>query len=247
MPLYEGDLERPLVSVVTETHVWRKIGEKHMAKPREPWDEWLGAPLATAFQALWPLGCRTAADRATVAGVSDRVREAALAALAAPLLMKYDYSRYTPSSAASGTGPRRIGDIGRPEPSERLVLPSGARVELRHGKGVWSMRTCYFDDDVAGRDVPLWRRYRQLVTKLRARYLVAPGGPGTSIVSSDRKEDSIETGIEFVSRYNWGLEPGGPPEPWNDFGDPWPQPPPVPAAPPPGLLRPPPPGGGTSS
>jgi hypothetical protein len=245
MPLHGGDPESALVGVLVQTHVWRKIGEKHMANPREPWGEWLGASMASTFQALWPLGCQNDDDRKVVEDVSSRIRQDALVSLAAPLFMKYRYCRI---GAAEEGDPQRLGSLSDPEPSQRLVLPSGARVEIRQDtRGGWSMRSCYFDDDVAGQDVPDWLRYRRLVGKLRGRYLVAPGGSGASTVDPYLKDDSIETGIEFVSRYNWGLESSNPPDPWNHLPPPWPQPPAVPPAPPPGLLRPPPPGGGTTT
>jgi hypothetical protein len=238
-----GHAER--VGVLVETHVWRKIGEKHMTNPREPWDEWMGATLVAGFQALWPLGCQNGADRQTLSDVSDHIRQDALASLEAPLLMQYVYRRVSTSGTAGQ--PQRRGSFGDPEPTQRLVLPNGARAEIRRGAGgAWSMRTCYFDDDVAGRDVPSWQRYRRLVGKLRVRYLVAPGSSGPEIIDPYMKDDSIETGIEFVSPHNWGLEPSTPPDPWNHLPAPWPQPPAAPAAPPPGLLRPRPPGGGTS-
>src|SRR5438270_4768479 len=59
MPLHDGESAPARISVLVETRVWRKIGEKHMANPREPWREWLGSSLASTFQALWPRGCQT--------------------------------------------------------------------------------------------------------------------------------------------------------------------------------------------
>ncbi len=245
MPLATGDLEAARVPVLVQTRVWRKIGEKHIPDPRQPWTGWLGAPVTAAFQGLWPFGCRTDADREIVHCVSNRVRDDAVTALEAPLLMRYRYSQMGAASGGGGGSARPIGSISSPEPSQRLVLPCGARVEIRRSAtGSWSMRTCYFDDDVAGQDVPYWLRYRQLVGKLRGRYLVAPGVPDAETRDPYFKDDSIENGIEFVSRYNWGLEASNPPDPWNHLPAPWPQPPVLPDAPPLGLLRPPLPGGG---
>ncbi len=243
MPLHDGDGTHGLVTILVKMHVWRKIGEKHMANPREPWGEWLGSTLVSSFHAIWPVGCQNEDDRRVVIDVSNQVRQHALDSLVTPLFMKYRYCRMGAPSGASGS--QRLGALGEPEPTRRLVLPCGARVEIRRGAdGNWSVRSCYFDEEVAGQDVPYWLRYRRLVGKLRIRYLVAPGDPGTATNDPYLKDDSVETGIEFVSRHNWGLEPGGPPDPWNHLPAPWPQPPAAPPAPPPGLLRPPlPPGG----
>jgi hypothetical protein len=234
------------VSVLVETHVWRKIGEKHMANPNEPWDEWVGPPLVADFQALWPLGAQNEADRQTVSNVSDNIRQDALASLQAPLLMKYVYSRL--SRPGPSGHPQRLASFGHPEATQRLVLPSGAQAEIRQGgDGAWSLRTCYFDKSEAGRNVPAWQRYRRLVNSLRVRYLSAPGPPGTGTNDPYLKDDCVETGIEFMSPHNWGLEASKPPDPWNHLPPPWPQPPAAPAAPPPGLLRPRSPGGGTTT
>jgi hypothetical protein len=233
------------VGVLVETRVWRKLRDKHMANPNEPWDEWMGATLAADFQALWPRGCQNDTDRQTVQSVSDHIRQDALASLEAPLLMKYVYRRVSESRQAGQ--PQRIGSFGNPEPTQRLVLPSGAQAEIRRrADGTWSLRSCYFDKTEAGRAVPSWQRYRRLVNSLRVRYLRAPGSPGTGTIDPYLKDDSMETGIEFVSPHNWGLEPSTPPDPWNHLPPPWPQPPAAPAAPPPGLLRPPPGGGPTT-
>src|SRR5438874_1101193 len=80
---------------ITVPHdVWRKIGVTHMAYPWEPWDDGLlDDALVAAFRALWPKGCVTDEDRETALTVSRRVCEEAQAALQAPLLMKYLYSR----------------------------------------------------------------------------------------------------------------------------------------------------------
>ncbi len=240
IPMY-GHAET--VSVLVETHVWRKIGEKHMATPREPWDEWMGASLAAEFQALWPLGCQKDADRLTVQSVSEHIRQDSLSSLAAPLLIKYVYWRVSKSDTPGQ--PQRIRPPG--EPTQRLVLPSGAQTEIRRrSDGTWSLRSCYFDKSEAGREVPSWQRYRRLVNSLRGRYLRAPGPAGVEILDSYLKDDSIETGIEFVSPHNWGLEVSTPPDPWNHLPPPWPQPPAAPAALPSGLLRPRLPGGGTT-
>jgi hypothetical protein len=242
IPIYG---EQEAVSVLIETHVWRKIGEKHMANPNEPWDDWLGVPLVAGFQALWPLGCRNDADRQTVTDVSDHIRQDVLASLEAPLFMKYVYCRV--SQAGTSGQPQRLGSLGTPEPTQRLVLPCGAQAEIRRdGEGTWSVRSCYFDKSDAGRAVPSWQRYRRLVNSLRIRYLRAPGPPGAGMNDPYMKDESIETGIEFVSLHNWGMETSTPPDPWNHLPVPWPQPPSVPAAPPSGLLRPRPLGGGTT-
>jgi hypothetical protein len=233
------------VGVLIETHVWRKLGERHMANPNEPWDEWMGATLVAGFQALWPLGCQNDADRQTVQSVSDHIRQDVQASLEAPLLMKYAYLRISESRQAGQ--PQRLGSFGSPEPTQRLVLPSGAQAEIRRGgTGAWSMRTCYFDKSEAGRAVPSWQRYRRLVSSLRVRYLRAPGPPGAEPNDPYLKDDSIESGIEFVSSYNWGMVASTPPDPWNHLPAPWPQPPAAPDVPPPGLLRPRLPGGGTT-
>jgi hypothetical protein len=232
------------VGVLVETHVWRKIGEKHMANPNEPWDDWMGAPLVGAFQGLWPLGCQNEPDRRIVSDVSEHIRQNALVSLQAPLLMKYAYLRV---SEVGASGQRqRLASLGNPEPTQRLVLPCGAQAEIRRGgNGTWSLRSCYFDKSEAGRTVPPWQRYRCLVRSLRVRYLRAPGSAGWEINDPYLKDDSIETSIEFVSPHSWGLEASTPPDPWNHLPPPWPQTPAVPAAPPPGLLRPPP--GGTTT
>jgi hypothetical protein len=154
--------------------------------------------------------------------------------------MKYVYRRLSkPSQAGQRGQPKQIASFGNPEPTQRLVLPSGAQAEVRlHGDGAWSLRTCYFDKSEAGRAVPSWQRYRRLVNSLRSRYLRAPGPAGVEIGDPYLKDDNIETGIEFASPKNWGLEGGMPPDPWNHLPLPWPQPPAMPAAAPPGLLRP---------
>lgn len=230
------------VRVLVETRVWRKIGEKHMANPHEPWDEWMEPNLVSAFQALWPLGCREAADRETVEKVSDHIRRDALVSLAAPLLMSYTYRRLGGPATAARQGSRTV---GLPEPTQRLVLPNGARAEIRRGVGeAWSMRTCYFDDDVAGRGTQPWQRYRKLAAKLRTRYIPSPGAPEPEVTDPYLKDDTIETGIEFVSRENWGLDS---PTTWNHLPEPWPQPPALPTAPPPGLLNPRSSGGGSNT
>lgn len=231
--------------VRVETHVWRKIGEKHMTNPREPWDEWMEPNLVQAFRALWPVGCREAIDRETVEKVSDHIRQDALASCEAPLMMTYVYRRLNTPAIAAQRGSRAV---GHPESTQRLVLPNGARAEIRLGTDqTWSMRTCYFDDDLAGRGTPHWQRYRQLVGKLRARYIRSPGRPEPGITDPYLKEDSVETGIEFVSRENWGLDSPTLPGPWDHLPKPWPQKPPLPAAPPPGLLNPRSPGRGRTT
>jgi hypothetical protein len=229
------------VRVLVETRVWRKIGEKHMANPQEPWDEWMEPNLVSAFRALWPLGCREATDRETVEMVSEQIRQDALVSLAAPLLMTYAYRRLGGSATTTQQRSRTVGD---PEPTQRLVLPNGARAEIRRGAGeTWSMRTCYFDDDVAGRGTPPWQRYRKLVAKLKTRYARSPGDPEQGVTDTYLKDDTIETGIEFVSPKNWGLD--SPTPDTRNLPEPWPQPPVLPAAPPAGLLNPRSPGGGT--
>lgn len=228
------------VDVLVEAHVWRKIGEKHMSEPFEPWDDWMGQNLVSAFRAIWPLGCREESHRATVRDVSNHVRRDALASLQAPLLISYTYQQKGSPDASSTTV-----RLGKPEPTKRLVLPNGGLAELRRRTdGGWSMRTCYFDR-VSGRGVPLWQRYRKLVAKLRTRYIRVPGPLGLEIADPHLKDDCIEWGIEFVSRYNWGLEASTPPDPWNYLPPPWPQAPALPTIPPTGLLRPLTPGGGS--
>lgn len=234
--------------VLVETHVWRKIGEKHMAEPQEPWDEWMEPTLVGRFRALWPSGCRNEADRATIETVSAGIRRDVIASLTAPLLMTYAYRRLGSPAATPRHGSRTVRE---PEPTQRLVLPNGARAEIRRGAGgAWSMRTCYFEDDVAGRDTPHWQRYRRLVGKLRTRYLRSPATLGVDEIVDPYlklKEDTAETGIEFVSRASWGLDSPTPPDPWNHLPPPWPQPPALPPAPPPGLLNPRSPGRGTTT
>jgi hypothetical protein len=235
------------VRVLVETYVWRKIGEKHMANPREPWDEWMEPKLVSTFQALWPAGCREATDYETLERVSDHIRSDALVSLTTPLLMTYVYRRLNNSATAAQK--KGVRNVGEPEATQRLVLPNGARAEIRCGaSGAWSMRTCYFDDDVAGRGTASWQRYRKLVGKLRARYIRAPGTTILDEVTDPYlKDDTVETGIEFVSRENWGLDSPNPPDPWNHLPEPWPQPPALPAGPPPGLLNPRSPGRGSTT
>ncbi len=233
------------VDVRVDTHVCRKIGERHMDEPREPWDEWMGTKLVNDFKALWPDGCRNDIERKTVTDVSDRIHQDALVSLQTPLLMKYNYQQKKKTEAAGTTSPTQ--SFGKPEPTQRLVLPNGGHAEIRRdGDGGWSLRTCYFDKAVSGRNEPVWRRYRGFVNRLRSRYLAAPrqGSSEPQIIDTYPKDDCIEWGIEFVSPYNWGLEASTPPDPWNHLPLPWPQPPAPPTAPPPGVLRPR-PGGGT--
>jgi hypothetical protein len=160
--------------------------------------------------------------------------------------MSYIYRRLGDPTTASQQGSRRV---GKPEMTQRLVLPNGARAEIRRqADGDWSMRTCYFDGDVASRGTPPWQRYRRLVRKLRARYIRSPGIPGPDEFNDPYvKDDTIESGIEFISRENWGLDSPTPPDPWNHLPEPWPQQPALPAAPPPGLLNPRSPGRGTTT
>lgn len=234
--------------VLVETHVWRKIGERHMAEPQEPWDEWMQPNLVSDFRSLWPSGCLTEADRGTIEKVSDHIRQDVLASLSAPLLMTYSYRRLGSFAATAQHGTRSVRE---PEPTQRLVLPNGAHAEIRRAAGgTWSLRTCYFEDDVAGRGTPQWQRYRRLVGKWRARYVRSPCTVGADEIVDPYlklKEETVETGIEFVSRTNWGLDSPTPADPWNHLPTPWPQPPALPAVPPPGLLNPRSPGRGTTT
>lgn len=218
-----------------EERTWRKIAEKHMAAPWEPWDEWLGKELVDSFRDLWLHGRSGADEGSVMLRVSGAVERDLRASLQAPLVMLYDW--YYPKRIVLPCSGQQT-PLARPQVSLCCVLPSGARLEVRCEPGGWSVRTCFFMKGVADRCTESWLRYRQLVRGLRLRYTVAPGEQGVTpeIRDFDLKEDSIMSRIRFVNRMTWGLD-GNDTEQLDKLGVPWPS---APATPTPklGRLRP---------
>ncbi len=204
--------------VVFEVERLRHIVEKHVADPRELWDEWAGPALAGRLRAAWQLGSAEEERQLALEQLSPLTEAEAKSCLRVPLAVLYD--NYEAPAVAGGPS--------RPRETWALILPCGALLIVRSrpdGGAVWS---CYFKGAVC-RATTAHHRWRALAEELVLCFADArPDGkmvppPEAKFVLAGAE---MRSRVRFRTPATWHLE-GREARPWFTMPNPWPAPAPV--------------------